>query len=86
MRFLGHLNYHRNNPSFLIIFQNSNGITIFQRAEYQDQLARKRQQEEAALKQKLQDESLRRQEESVQKQEAIRKGMTCDEMKIIYLY
>jgi hypothetical protein len=49
------------------------------RAQYQDQLARKRQEDEAKMKAALQQEHLRRQEESVAKQEAIRKGILYDE-------
>uniref|UniRef100_A0A914NRV3 ATPase family AAA domain-containing protein n=1 Tax=Meloidogyne incognita TaxID=6306 RepID=A0A914NRV3_MELIC len=48
------------------------------RADYQDQLARKRQEEDAAIKARLQEESLRRQEESIKKQEAMRKGLLLD--------
>ncbi|MCP9262056.1 ATPase family AAA domain-containing protein 3 [Dirofilaria immitis] len=44
------------------------------RAEHQDQLARKRQEEELAIKARMQAESLKKQEESVRKQEAMRKG------------
>ena len=46
-----------------------------QRAEYQDQLARKRQEEELAAKARLQEDQLRKQEESVKRQEDLRKGM-----------
>ena len=49
-------------------------MTPFKRADYQDQLARRRQQDEMASKRALQDELQRKQEESVQKQEGIRKG------------
>lgn len=43
------------------------------RAQYQDQLARKRQEEDNKMKAQLHQENLRRQEESVMKQEALRK-------------
>ncbi|CAH8831742.1 unnamed protein product [Trichobilharzia szidati] len=45
-----------------------------QRADYQDMLARKRQEDQVALQAKAQAESLRKQEESVQKQEAMRRA------------
>lgn len=44
------------------------------RAQYQDQLARKRQEDEMKLKAQLQQENLRKQEESVARQEQIRKS------------
>ncbi len=46
----------------------------FQRARYQDQLARKRHEDQLAQQQRIQDEMLRKQEESVAKQEALRKS------------
>lgn len=45
-----------------------------QRAQYQDQLARKRQEDEMKMKAQLHQENLRKQEESVAKQEALRKS------------
>ncbi|XP_063223934.1 ATPase family AAA domain-containing protein 3 [Bacillus rossius redtenbacheri] len=44
------------------------------RAQYQDQLARKRYEDQLLQQQKINDENLRRQEESVAKQEALRKA------------
>uniref|UniRef100_A0A914LGX8 AAA+ ATPase domain-containing protein n=1 Tax=Meloidogyne incognita TaxID=6306 RepID=A0A914LGX8_MELIC len=52
------------------------------RADYQDQLARKRQEEDAAIKARLQEESLRRQEESIKKQEAMRKATIEHELSL----
>ncbi|CAH8439418.1 unnamed protein product [Schistosoma turkestanicum] len=45
-----------------------------QRADYQDMLARKRQEDQIALQAKAQAENLKKQEESVQKQEAMRRA------------
>ncbi|KAF8560892.1 hypothetical protein P879_03011 [Paragonimus westermani] len=45
-----------------------------QRADYQDMLARKRQEDQLALQARMQDESLKKQEESVKKQEAMRRS------------
>ncbi|KAK4472549.1 hypothetical protein MN116_003791 [Schistosoma mekongi] len=45
-----------------------------QRADYQDMLARKRQEDQIALQAKAQAENLRKQEESVQKQESMRRA------------
>uniref|UniRef100_A0A0K0E0V4 AAA domain-containing protein n=1 Tax=Strongyloides stercoralis TaxID=6248 RepID=A0A0K0E0V4_STRER len=52
------------------------------RAEYQDQLARKRSEEEIALKQRFEEENRRKQEESVAKQEAIRKKTIEHELQL----
>ncbi|KAL7077271.1 hypothetical protein ACQ4LE_003289 [Meloidogyne hapla] len=52
------------------------------RADYQDHLARKRQEEDAAIKARLQEESLRRQEESIKKQEAMRKATIEHELSL----
>lgn len=52
------------------------------RAEYQDQLARKRQEDELAMKSRMQEESLRKQEESVKKQEALRKNTIEHELQL----
>uniref|UniRef100_A0A0N4Z6M7 AAA domain-containing protein n=1 Tax=Parastrongyloides trichosuri TaxID=131310 RepID=A0A0N4Z6M7_PARTI len=52
------------------------------RADYQDQLARKRTQEEIALKQKFEEENRRKQEESIAKQEAIRKKTIEHELQL----
>ncbi|XP_066261669.1 ATPase family AAA domain-containing protein 3A homolog [Euwallacea similis] len=52
------------------------------RAQYQDQLARKRYDDQLAQQQRMNDESLRRQEESVAKQEAIRKATIEHEMDL----
>ncbi|VDP88232.1 unnamed protein product, partial [Echinostoma caproni] len=45
-----------------------------QRADYQDMLARKRQEDQVALQAKSQEDILRKQEESVKKQEAMRRN------------
>ncbi|THD27174.1 ATPase family AAA domain-containing protein 3-B [Fasciola hepatica] len=45
-----------------------------QRADYQDMLARKRQEDQVALQARSQEENIRKQEESVKKQEAMRRG------------
>lgn len=50
-------------------------MIFFQRAEYQDSLARKRSEDEMAQKARLQEDSLRKQEESVKRQESLRKRM-----------
>ncbi len=46
----------------------------FERADYQDQLARKRQEHELEAQAQMNAENLRKQEESVKRQEALRKG------------
>jgi ATPase family AAA domain-containing protein 3A/B len=56
------------------------------RAEYQDQLARKRQEEELALKARMQAEALQKQEESVKKQEALRKATIEHELSLRHKY
>lgn len=61
-------------------------ILTFQRAEYQDQLARKRQEEELAAKARMHEETLRRQEESVRKQEALRKATIEHELQLRHKY
>jgi ATPase family AAA domain-containing protein 3A/B len=43
------------------------------RAQYQDQLARKRQADELNMKAQMQEQNLRKQEESVMRQEGLRK-------------
>jgi ATPase family AAA domain-containing protein 3A/B len=53
-----------------------------QRAQFQDQLARKRYEEQLAQQQRVQEENLRRQEESVAKQEAMRKATIEHEMEM----
>lgn len=45
------------------------------RVEYQDMLARKRQEDQLAQQARMHEETLRKQEESVQKQEALRRRM-----------
>ncbi|KAL3861831.1 hypothetical protein ACJMK2_007845 [Sinanodonta woodiana] len=45
-----------------------------QRAQYQDQLARKRYDDQLAQQRQIQEENLRRQEESISKQEAMKKA------------
>ena len=45
-----------------------------QRAQYQDQLARKRYEDQLAQQQRVNEDNLRKQEESVAKQEQMRKG------------
>lgn len=52
------------------------------RAEYQDRLARKRYDEQLQQQQRMNDENLRRQEESVAKQEAMRKATIEHEMEL----
>merc|ERR1719419_873332 len=52
------------------------------RAEYQDQLTRKRYDDQLAQQLRNQDEQLRRQEESVQKQEAMRRSTLEHEMSL----
>lgn len=56
------------------------------RADYQDQLARKRQQDELAMKAQMQAESLKKQEESVKKQEALRKATIEHELALKHKY
>ncbi|KAL3075592.1 hypothetical protein niasHT_034959 [Heterodera trifolii] len=56
------------------------------RADYQDQLARKRQEEEMSMKARMQEETLRRQEESVKKQEALRKATIEHELSLRHKY
>ncbi|KAI6198416.1 AAA domain-containing protein [Aphelenchoides fujianensis] len=56
------------------------------RADYQDQLARKRQQDEMQMKAQLHQENLRKQEESVQKQEALRKATIEHELQLRHKY
>ncbi|KAK0167572.1 hypothetical protein PV327_004951 [Microctonus hyperodae] len=52
------------------------------RAQYQDTLARKRYEDQLAQQQRMNDENLRRQEESVAKQEAMRKATIEHEMEL----
>lgn len=52
------------------------------RANYNDQLARKRYEEQLLQQQKMNDENLRRQEDSVAKQEAMRKATIEHEMEL----
>ncbi|KAI6179304.1 hypothetical protein M3Y98_00596000 [Aphelenchoides besseyi] len=56
------------------------------RADYQDQLARKRQQDEMQMKAQLHQENLKKQEESVQKQEALRKATIEHELQLRHKY
>ncbi|VDD85632.1 unnamed protein product [Enterobius vermicularis] len=56
------------------------------RADYQDQLARKRQEEELASKARMQEEMLKKQEESVKKQEALRKATIEHELAVKHKY
>lgn len=53
-----------------------------QRAQYQDQLARKRYEDQLAQQQRANDENLRKQEESVAKQEAMRRSTIEHEMEM----
>ncbi|KAK4879589.1 hypothetical protein RN001_007735 [Aquatica leii] len=53
-----------------------------QRAQYQDQLARKRYEDQLVQQQRMNEENLRRQEESVAKQEAMRKATIEHEMEL----
>lgn len=52
------------------------------RAQYQDQLSRKRYEEQLAQQQRAQEDNLRKQEESVAKQEAMRKATIEHEMQL----
>ncbi|KAK6103428.1 ATPase family AAA domain-containing protein 3B [Brugia pahangi] len=56
------------------------------RAEHQDHLARKRQEEELTMKARMQAENLKKQEESVRKQEAIRKATIEHELALKHKY
>lgn len=56
------------------------------RADYQDQLARKRQEEELAVKTRMHEENLRKQEESVKKQEAMRRSTIEHELALKHKY
>lgn len=53
-----------------------------QRAQYQDQLARKRYDDQLSQQQRMNEENIRRQEESVAKQEAMRKATIEHEMDL----
>ncbi|KAK9888751.1 hypothetical protein WA026_000977 [Henosepilachna vigintioctopunctata] len=53
-----------------------------QRAQYQDQLSRKRYDDQLVQQQRMNEENLRRQEESVAKQEAMRKSTIEHEMEL----
>ncbi|XKL67925.1 hypothetical protein PGB90_003416 [Kerria lacca] len=53
-----------------------------QRAQYQDQLARKRYEDQLQQQQRINEENLRKQEESVAKQEALRKATIEYEMNL----
>lgn len=53
-----------------------------QRAQYQDQLARKRYEDQLVQQQRSQDENIRKQEESTQKQEAMRRATIEHEMNL----
>ncbi|KAF2880751.1 hypothetical protein ILUMI_25423 [Ignelater luminosus] len=52
------------------------------RAQYQDQLSRKRYEDQLVQQQRMNEENLRRQEESVAKQEAMRKATIEHEMEL----
>lgn len=52
------------------------------KAEYQDQLARRRHDDQLAQQQRILEENLRKQEESVAKQEAMRKATLEHEMEL----
>jgi len=52
------------------------------KSEYQDQLARRRYEDQLVQQQKMQEENLRKQEESVAKQEAMRKRTLEHEMEL----
>ncbi|GMT14447.1 hypothetical protein PFISCL1PPCAC_5744, partial [Pristionchus fissidentatus] len=56
------------------------------RAEYQDSLARKRSEDEMAQKMRLQEESLRKQEDSVKRQESLRKQTIEHELALKHKY
>ncbi|XP_071545563.1 ATPase family AAA domain-containing protein 3 [Panulirus ornatus] len=57
-----------------------------QKAQYQDQLARKRYEDQLAHQQRMNEENLRRQEESVAKQEAMRKATIEHELEQRHKY
>lgn len=52
------------------------------KSEYQDQLARRRYEDQLVQQQRMQEENLRKQEESVAKQEAMRKATLEQEMEL----
>ena len=52
------------------------------RAEYQDQLSRRRYEDQLVQQQRLQEDQLRKQEESVKRQEAMRKSTVEHEMEL----
>lgn len=52
------------------------------RAEYQDQLSRRRYEDQLLQQQRLQEDQLRKQEESVKRQEAMRKATVEHEMEL----
>merc|ERR1719385_194828 len=52
------------------------------KAEYQDQLARRRYEDQLVQQQRMQEENLKKQEESVAKQEAMRKATLEHEMEM----
>ncbi|KAK7081805.1 protein of unknown function (DUF3523) [Halocaridina rubra] len=57
-----------------------------QKSQYQDQLARKRYEDQLAQQQRMNEENLRRQEESVAKQEALRKATIEHELEQRHKY
>lgn len=57
-----------------------------QKAQYQDQLSRKRYEDQLAQQQRMNEENLRRQEESVAKQEALRKSTIEHELEQRHKY
>ncbi|XP_016381840.1 ATPase family AAA domain-containing protein 3-A-like [Sinocyclocheilus rhinocerous] len=57
-------------------------IVMMMRAQYQDKLARQRYDEQLRQQQLLNEENLRKQEESVQKQEAMRRATVEHEMEL----
>lgn len=57
-----------------------------QKSQYQDQLARKRYEDQLAQQQRMNEENLRRQEESVAKQEALRKATVEHELEQRHKY
>merc|ERR1719273_1405882 len=52
------------------------------KAEYQDQLARRRYEDQLVQQQRMQEENLKKQEDSVAKQEAMRKATLEHEMEL----
>ena len=61
---------------------NFNLTTVVGLISFQDQLARRRYEDQLVQQQRMQEENLRKQEESVAKQEAMRKATLEHEMEL----